>query len=832
VGEAARVAPGTRVDRYEVIELLGEGSMGSVYRARDTDLAREVALKRIGPGRVDVAVAQARLRREARAMAQVEHAAVIRIYDVLVVDDELFVAMELARGGALAAWLRAQPRGWREVVRVFVEAGRGLAAAHQVGLVHRDIKPSNLLLDAHGCAKVGDFGLARMFGTGEGSQDDEPVPAIDLDATITRTGAIAGTLAYMAPEQLSGGTIDARADQFAFCVALWEALCGRRPFCIVEDSVRTPDAFLGPIVAGSVEGPAADVQVPRRVLALVRRGLAADRSLRWRSMDELLDALDRAARPRRWWPLAAAGAIGIAVAALAAAAHSPERPSVICGKRDQIAAVWNPGIRARYRSGAASGDPALDDAGWFDWYARGLEVAYATSCGEGNAQQIACLDDAIEDLRGAIARTPRTYWPRLRALDRCATTWSELDLGNLGANELVRLSADKRQLLGWTFDDRPTVRDLGASRRRPFDLAVPLKWLRDGSIAGQDEQGRIAFVDPSTDRTLRVFDARGKLVDVSPDLRRVAVIAEDKLSIVPIAGGAAVVEPIPVTGQRWVVGNFSPDDRRFAAVHDGQLYIDDLDSRHRETIAFRTHHRGVGATQLRWLDPTTVLVSGSATIDLADDVWRVRVDATGRLAEPPQILQRSQPDTVLLVDDVQAGSLLIERLALASQNLMLTGASSKLLPAGRRSIAPARARSRQCIGDELGVAVAGRSDRATDRGPRGPAIRGHEPVWPRRPRSARRTGGLCRIRRGGNRARARGDRGGSWRRADAPLRCVQLPGQVGRGRRRVHGQGRGESTHGGRCAPSRSGGARQLAAAMGALARWHADRRRERGQGG
>jgi serine/threonine protein kinase len=171
VGDQDQLAPGTRVDRYEVIELLGEGSMGRVYRARDTDLAREVALKRITPGQWNVMTAQIRLRREARAMARVEHAAVIRIYDVPVVEGELFVAMELARGGTLAAWTRARPRRWRQVVRVFGEAGRGLAALHQVGLVHRDIKPSNILLDAQGHAKVGDFGLARMFGGAEDAND-------------------------------------------------------------------------------------------------------------------------------------------------------------------------------------------------------------------------------------------------------------------------------------------------------------------------------------------------------------------------------------------------------------------------------------------------------------------------------------------------------------------------------------------------------------------------------------------------------------------------------------------------------------------------------------
>jgi serine/threonine protein kinase len=248
---SAAAPPASGVDRYQVVEELGEGSMGKVYRARDLELARDVALKRINPGRWTMATAQDRFRREAQAMAQVEHAGVIRIYDVVIARGELMVAMELARGGTLAAWLAQRPRRWREVVRVFVEAGHGLAAAHHVGLVHRDIKPSNILLDGQCRAKVGDFGLARMFGDDD---DEHGHQAIDLvAATFTRTGGVVGTLPYMAPEQLAGREVDARADQFAFCVALWEALCGQRPFRVAAGAKVSPIAFQQAIAAGVIE---------------------------------------------------------------------------------------------------------------------------------------------------------------------------------------------------------------------------------------------------------------------------------------------------------------------------------------------------------------------------------------------------------------------------------------------------------------------------------------------------------------------------------------------------------------------------------------------------
>jgi serine/threonine protein kinase len=199
----APLAPGSRVDRYEVIELLGEGSMGAVYLAHDLDLGREVALKRIKPGRVDLWRAQTRLHREAQTMARIEHAAVVRVYSVGIADGQLFIAMELARGGSVAAWARASRRSWRDVISVFVDAGRGLAAAHRAGIVHRDIKPSNLLIDSHGRAKVSDFGVARVLegGGDDGSRDDDDDARGAMAPGATHTGGVVGTLEYMPPER-------------------------------------------------------------------------------------------------------------------------------------------------------------------------------------------------------------------------------------------------------------------------------------------------------------------------------------------------------------------------------------------------------------------------------------------------------------------------------------------------------------------------------------------------------------------------------------------------------------------------------------------------------
>lgn len=289
-----RLEPGAIVNRYKVINFLGEGSIGKVYHVRDTELGREIALKYINSERFGIEQAEILLRREAQAMAQVEHPAVIRIYDVGISAGHLFLTMELARGGTVSAWARARPRVWREVIRMLIEAGRGLAAAHRVGLVHCDIKPENILLDVHGYTKISDFGLARMLSTRSRWSHVDGSSATASEASITWAGVIEGTIPYMAPEQLSGGLVDARADQFAFCVTLWELIFGRRPFR-VPDVALSPTAFLKAITTNTIDDPAPRERILRRVLTVVRRGLAAERSERWRSMDDLLDALERAA---------------------------------------------------------------------------------------------------------------------------------------------------------------------------------------------------------------------------------------------------------------------------------------------------------------------------------------------------------------------------------------------------------------------------------------------------------------------------------------------------------------------------------------------------------
>ncbi len=248
--------------------------MGFVYSAYDPELGRRVAVKLLRHARHNDPT-QKRLLREAQLLARLVHPNVVTVYDVGTVDGQLFLAMELVEGGTVYEWLRAAPRDWRQIRDVFVEAGRGLRAAHSAGVVHRDFKPENVLVGDDGRVCVTDFGLSR-------APDDEPGPApvpspSPSTGKLTETGAVLGTPAYMAPEQREG-TADARSDQYSFCVALAEAF----------DGVLPAVQGLPPMLAHS---GLPKVVVPKRIRRAVERGLALRPAARFASMDDLLRAL-------------------------------------------------------------------------------------------------------------------------------------------------------------------------------------------------------------------------------------------------------------------------------------------------------------------------------------------------------------------------------------------------------------------------------------------------------------------------------------------------------------------------------------------------------------
>ncbi len=287
---AGRLERGTRVGRYIVLELVGTGAMSTVYAAHDPDLDRLIALKllRSHDGGDEL---RARLLREAKAMARLSHPDVITVHDVGTYGSQLFVAMELVVGGTLRDWLACEVRDWPDVLAVFSHAGRGLACAHAAGLVHRDFKPDNVLVGEDGRVRVTDFGLVRAVREAGGAiADVESLGGDALDATITRTGALVGTPAYMAPEQFLGASADARADMFSFSVALYEALYGERPFT----GTNIP-ALRASATAGVLRPAPLASRVPEGVREVLVRGLRPRPDDRFPSMDALLSALEASA---------------------------------------------------------------------------------------------------------------------------------------------------------------------------------------------------------------------------------------------------------------------------------------------------------------------------------------------------------------------------------------------------------------------------------------------------------------------------------------------------------------------------------------------------------
>ncbi|MEZ4453916.1 MAG: serine/threonine-protein kinase [Nannocystaceae bacterium] len=328
-----------QIGRFSVLQRLGSGGMGVVYAAYDPELDRRVALKVL---RAQVSqsssssTARARLLREAKALAKLSHPNVVAVYDVGTVDDQVFIAMEFVKGTTLTRWERegegGQPekRSWQEVLALFLQAGRGLAAAHKAGIIHRDFKPDNVLIGRDGRVRVVDFGLARSDNREKERPDTfaEAIKSLNQQSSsvfelrLTRTGGMAGTPAYMAPEQYLNLQVDARTDQFSYCVALYEGLYGQRPF-IGDTVARVRKA----VINGDIAEAPRDSDVPAWLRKILIRGLSVHPGARYPSMDALLAELsDDPRRPQRSWRrLSVAGVTLLGVAALAYSQLGPRR---------------------------------------------------------------------------------------------------------------------------------------------------------------------------------------------------------------------------------------------------------------------------------------------------------------------------------------------------------------------------------------------------------------------------------------------------------------------------------------------------------------------------
>jgi eukaryotic-like serine/threonine-protein kinase len=408
--------PGTHLGRYVVLSAAGSGAMGVVYAALDTELDRKVALKLLRTERPPEAGshagpnATARLIEEARVMAKLAHPNVVAVHDVQLVDGLPFVTMELVEGPTLRTWCLEPNRRARDVVRVFREAGEGLAAAHALGIVHRDFKPDNVLMGVGDRPRITDFGLAGVAASIPADERARVGKVTDaLDAPLlTRTGVLVGTPAYMAPEQLEGGLGDARSDQFAFAVSLFEGLTGTRPF-----AAAGARELLQRIREGKPD--VSDAHVPLGVRPVLSRALSASPDARYPSMDALVAALGRDPYTRFARMSAVAGAaVVLAVGTAAAYARFGPHPAACGGEASSGERAWSEsdgrGVEARFRETA----PALADEAWprvkasLDGYARNLREARVATCEATRVQgrqsertmelRMQCLDRRQEEL--------------------------------------------------------------------------------------------------------------------------------------------------------------------------------------------------------------------------------------------------------------------------------------------------------------------------------------------------------------------------------------------------------------------------------------------------
>lgn len=316
---------GTRVSRFSILERVGAGGMGVVYAAFDAELERRVALKflRSVGGDLELTTGRERMVQEAQSMAKLAHPHIVTVFDVGSFGGGVYIAMEFVEGRTLRAFCAERARTPDEILAVFLQAARGLAAAHEAGLVHRDFKPDNVLVGWDGLARVTDFGLARRVDLVEhAAEPPSPSEETSRAGTPRHPTFRAGTPRYMAPEQIEGGGIDARTDQFGFCVALYEALCGRPPFVSDDLEARVREIRGGQLAPMAVRG------LSPRVEVALRRGLEGEPSRRFSSMLTLCEAL--APARRRSWRAAVLVFASALLAAVVAFAVWPRSQGATC----------------------------------------------------------------------------------------------------------------------------------------------------------------------------------------------------------------------------------------------------------------------------------------------------------------------------------------------------------------------------------------------------------------------------------------------------------------------------------------------------------------------
>lgn len=534
---AAPLARGTEVGRYRIVSVLAAGGMGVVYVADDPRLDRRVALKLLRADLVDPHASH-RLRREAQALARLSSPHVVTVHAAGSSPLGVWVAMDLVEGRTLAAWLSETARPWTEVLANFRAAAIGLRDAHAAGVVHRDFKPSNVLLGDDGRVLVADFGLASSLDVPEPTVATTVFSDAAQPTRVTRTGGVVGTPAYMSPEQLGGGVADARSDQFSFCVALYEGLCGRRPY-----AGTTLEAQLDAIRHGRVRPTVDGRVVPGWLRRAVIRGLNPNPARRYRTMAQLIDAIDphkRRRRLSRWAAVAMVLPLGGAAWLGQRSAESP------CDRTDErMAAVWSEEHRAAIASAfAASDDPGAPRQlanierqlgarvkAWHEADARACEAARSRSATDLQLdRRFGCLRtvldetelvvDALGSADAAMVRRADTIIPSLTSVERCEDpaylnqeVGDALDPATAEAVEALRHdAAQARTRLATSRQLDVAVTQLGALHERAQELRYePLvvsiaNSLGRALILNDDPSAAIEHLEPSYFIALRLGD--------------------------------------------------------------------------------------------------------------------------------------------------------------------------------------------------------------------------------------------------------------------------------------------------------------------------------------
>jgi tetratricopeptide (TPR) repeat protein/predicted Ser/Thr protein kinase len=551
-GQTQMQPSGARVGRHVVIEQLGAGGMGIVYAAYDPQLDRKIAIKVLRARGSDKA--STALLREAKAMARVSHPNVIAVFDVGVEAGDVYIAMEFVQGQNLRTWLKAQqqPKPWRDVLRVLMPAGRGLAAAHEAGLVHGDFKPDNVLLSDQGAVRVMDFGLARpgrMFTT-----------TPDANASFSDTELTQGTYgtpAYMSPEQFANLPPDERSDQFSYCVALFEALFGERPF------VGTTMAILSEnVTAGRIRVPPRSKTVPAWLMRVVLRGLSPEPEDRWPAMKELLVAL-RSDPTRRRKYYALGGMLAFAVAGTGAALWTQHELLVrSCDDAGaSVREIWGDTQRdeladAFVASGTAHPMQVHETTvPWLDRYADGWAQARTQTCVAGRIDETLddyestrdCLDDLRADFEtrvgmllvadDALAQRSVQLVSSLPRIETCmdASALRSRPRAPADGESIERIQATRRQLIAASAHHAAGKYDAG-------------KELAAQALVEAEAIGWSPLVAEAQLQLGELLESAGQYDDAERTLQRAALLAAE-IQHDAVAADAAI-DLVQVTGDR------------------------------------------------------------------------------------------------------------------------------------------------------------------------------------------------------------------------------------------------------------------------------------------